>query len=1096
MGNDGSSYRRIRLTASGAPVEGLYDSVVDRRLAALIEAARAAGVRVAIRDLKGRDSRLLARELSEALVEAIESRLNDDSTATATDVAVFNRVLRVIRESEGEPLDAAEEVLPIVLERVGSRGEPNPPDLSDHGLLTGREGTESLLVQLRRELATCDRVDWLVSFIKLAGVAMLRPDIEAFLDRGGRMRIVTTAYMGATDPRALEQLAAMSLQHHSRLRIRFSRETDTTRLHAKAYIHHRNSGFGSAYIGSANLSRPALTEGLEWTVRLSQSASPGLWSKIEETFEQWWGDPDFVEYGLEDGHPTHAQFRDLVAREKGAASPDSDAGFHALPIFDLQPKPFQQAILDRIAVEREELGRTRHLVVAATGTGKTMIAAFDFRRFADAFRRQHGREPKLLYAAHSERILRQARLSFAHVVRDLNFGGLLVGGQDDRRCDALFASIQSWNSRIGTGSLPPDHFDYVVVDEVHHGEAPTWRKLLEWVRPRSLLGLTATPERADGLDITRHFEDRITAEIRLPDAIARRLLVPFRYFGVTDSIDLRDVEWSPRGYRMDRVEARYLGGGEQWVEGVRRAIATYVPDPMAMRAIGFCSGVAHARFMAECFERLRGEAERAGQRSIRAETLDGSDALGRRDEVVGRLRRGETQVIFVADLFNEGIDIPEVDTVLFMRPTDSLTIFVQQLGRGLRLCPATGKDSLTVLDFVGQYRREFRFEDRLGALVSERSASIESQVEKGFTALPPGCSITLERIARERVLENIRSQVRSFRERLIEAVRRLRERIERTPSLRDFVESTRSDPRTFYARKDARTTWSGVVLGAGLGASESALEEIQPFIAPLRALGSISDRRLARFGCTLLASLARGDAVADATIADRRAQMLLVEFSAPTKQILATASGGTAQSEVDARAVLAVIRERPALLRETVEVLEAVEARSDVLAPTPAVAIPPGVPLALHHVYTRRQLFAAFGWDAIWRTVPQSGVAWIPAHEAYIMLVTLEKHAATFTERTRYRDYAIAPGVFHWQSQASARPDRGDGRRIVDARDGHGTMWLFVRRGTDDEFGTEPYVFMGAFRPRTIEGARPMSVTGDLANAMPAAWFEVAARAR
>ena len=154
------------------------------------------------------------------------------------------------------------------------------------------------------------------------------------------------------------------------------------------------------------------------------------------------------------------------------------------------------------------------------------------------------------------------------------------------------------------------------------------------------------------------------------------------------------------------------------------------------------------------------------------------------------------------------------------------------------------------------------------------------------------------------------------------------------------------------------------------------------------------------------------------------------------------------------------------------------------------------VPLALHRTYTRRQLFAAFGSDSIWRTIPQSGVAWIPEHGAYIMLVTLEKDADSFTERTRYRNYAISPTVFHWQSQSTARPDRGDGMRIVQARNGLGTMWLFVRRARKDDFGTEPYAFMGAFRPTKIEGMLPMSVTGDLANAMPAEWFEVAARAR
>jgi superfamily II DNA or RNA helicase/HKD family nuclease len=1090
MGFDNGSYQRIKIRQDGLPIEGLYDSVIDARLQSILDAARKAGIDVGTRELKGRDGRLLARALADAVIEALDAKLNEDDPATAAEIDVVNRLLRVIREADPDQSRAVAEVLPFILERIGPGRDVGPANLSEHGLLTGREGTESLLVQLKRDLATCDRADWLVSFIKHTAVKMMQADIEDFLKRGGRLRIVTTAYMGATDPSALEELASISRAHDSRLSIRFSRDVESTRLHAKAYIHHRDSGFGSAYIGSANLSRPALTEGLEWTVRLSQAASPGLWSKIEETFEQWWGDPEFIEYGLAENHETHAQFRALVAQQKSSDARRSSEQLSALTIFDLQPKPFQQAILDRIAVERSELGRTRHLVVAATGTGKTMIAAFDYRGFDREFRAAAGRAPRMLYVAHSERILRQARGSFAQVVRDLNFGGLLVGGHDDRPCDALFASIQSWNSKLSAGAFPANHFDYVVVDEVHHGEAPTWRKLLEWIKPRSLLGLTATPERADGLDITRHFEDRITAEIRLPDAIARRLLVPFRYFGVTDTVDLRNVDWTPRGYRMEDVQLRYLEAGPQWIENVRRAIVGYVADPLSMRAIGFCSGVKHARAMAEEFERVRIDAEARGQRGLRAEALDGSDSLERRDEVIARLRRGEVHIIFVADLFNEGVDIPEVDTVLFMRPTDSLTVFVQQLGRGLRLCQATGKDCLTVLDFVGQYRKEFRFADRLGAMLADPSVSIEGQVEGGFTALPPGCSITLERIAREQVLSNIRAQIQSQRARMIESLKRLRERLERTPSMREFIDTQRVDPRSLYAKRDARLTWSGILEGAKLGGAAEDLDAIEPFIAALRAVASLTDRRLAQFGLDLLDMLERDDGGGSVDLNDRRLQVLLVEFADAVGRTREVAEATSADH------VLAELRANAPLRRELRALFDALVTRVVSLAPTPNTAIPAGVPLALHRVYTRRQLFAAFGSESIWRTIPQSGVAWIPEHGAYIMLVTLEKHADTFTERTRYRDYAISPTVFHWQSQATARPDRGDGQRIVQAKDGVGTMWLFVRRATKDEFGTEPYVLMGAFQPTSIEGMRPMSVTGELANAMPAEWFEIASRAR
>ncbi len=1086
------AHRRIRVNAAGLPVDGLYDSVVDVRLHNLLDRLRGNGVGVGVRDLRPGDGRLVAREVASVVISAIEERLSGSRQANEEDIDVVNQLLQLLRMTQDEAETVLDRMLPQVLESIGQLPSAHPPELSAHGLLTGREGSDNLLIQLKRELASCNRVDWLVSFIKLTGVKMLQADIERFLSRGGTMRVATTAYMGATDPAAIELLASISREADRRLSIRFSSEVDATRLHAKSYIHHRESGFGSAYIGSANLSRPALTDGLEWTVRLSQAASPGLWTKIEETFEQWWGDPEFVEYGLDPDHPTHAQFRELVAREKGEGGVIKDGQLDSLPIFDLQPKPFQQAILERIEVEREDLGRKRHLIVAATGTGKTMIAAFDYRSFEAAFRARHGRAPRLLYVAHTERILRQARVMFAQVMRNLNFGGLLVGGEDGRPCEALFASIQSWNSKIGTKSLAPDYFDYVIVDEVHHGEAKTWKKLLEWIAPQSLLGLTATPERADGLDITRHFEDRTTAELRLPDAIARRLLVPFRYFGVTDEIDLRDPALVTRGrYDMERVEQAYIERGDSWIEGVRRAIHSYVAEPLHMRALGFCAGVQHARTLAAVFERARERAESVGQRGMRAASLDGNDSVERRDEVVGQLRRGELQLLFVADLLNEGVDIPEVDTVLFMRPTDSLTIFLQQLGRGLRLCSKTDKECLTVLDFVGQYRREFRFADRLDALLTDAAASIKTQVEHGFTALPPGCSITLEPIARTRVLEHIQAQLGGRREQLIDLLRQLRERIERTPTQLEYIEATALDPREMYSHgRDARWTYIGLLHSAGLGASLAMVEALEPFLAGLRAVAALDDRKLAEFGIEILDALDRGESLASALIADRRLAVLLVGFGDAVTTEAIRDRPPCAQDVINTLAANASLR------AELRSLLLTVATRAHTLAITPSIAIPDGVPLMLHRSYTTKQICAAFGWEPAWNTTPQAGVMWIEEHSAYLMFVTLDKDSETFTERTRYRDFAITPTEFHWQSQSSARPDTKDGKRIVAAKNGVGTMWLFVRPKRNDTIGTQSYTFMGAFHPTKIEGMQPMSVTGTLANAMPPALFELAAKAR
>jgi superfamily II DNA or RNA helicase/HKD family nuclease len=1082
------SHRRLRFDDDGRPVDGLYDTVLDVRLKELLEAVRRAGVEVQTRSLVGHDGVLVAREIAKAVEKAIARRIGQDDRATDAEIGLLNRLLAVLRDPDEGPDSGMPDLLPEVLERIGGAPSAQPADLSGHGLLTGREGTDSLKRQLSLELASSDRVDWLVSFVKRSAVLLMQERISDFLARGGTMRLVTTAYMGATDPAALELLAKISRENGRRLSIRFSRESGATRLHAKAYIHHRGSGFGSAYIGSANFSRPALTEGLEWTVRLSQAAAPGLWTKIQETFEQWWGDPDFVEYGLDEAHPSHADFRRLVALEKGAAAGDEVAR-DSLPIFDLEPKPFQQAILDRIAVERGPLGLKRHLVVAATGTGKTMIAAFDYRRFLRDFRDSRGRMPRLLYVAHTERILRQARLTFGQVLRNLNFGGLLVGGQDDRPAEALFASIQSWRARGCQEVFSPDHFDWVVVDEVHHGEAPTWRTLLEWIRPASLIGLTATPDRTDGLDITRHFGERITAEILLPEAIGRRLLVPFKYFGITDSIDLRGIQCSRRfGYAnsMQLVERAYVEAGRQWIDGVWRAILDHVPNPGTMRAIGFCSGVEHARTMRDALERHRTESEARGGWGLKTESLDGGDSAERRDEVLGRLRRGEIHMVLVADLLNEGVDIPEVDTVLFMRPTQSRTIFVQQLGRGLRLHPL--KDELTVLDFIGQYRQEFRVAERYKDLLSDQTVPLKVQVRDGFVGLPPGCSITLERIARERVMAAIEPAGLGLRQRLIEAAEEMRDRLGRIPTLAEMVRGTGIDLRAFYATS-AAGTWTGVresLNAASIGAASS----LEPFLAPLQALATLTDRALAEHGLSLLARLAQGDPLSDADRGDRRNEAMLVEFADPVQQYFDLSRPPMLDD------VCRLLSEHATLRDECSSLLDAI--RGLPLGPSLAEAgsIPRTVPLGLHSRYVRGQVVAACGWPHAWTTVHQSGVLWLEPIGTYLMFVTLDKTHEAFTERTRYRDYAVSPTEFHWESQASATPTSADGQRILRASRGEASMWLFLRMAREDQYGTEPFVFMGGFRPTRIEGSQPMSITGTLDTPMPAEWFEIASRAR
>ena len=377
------------------------------------------------------------------------------------------------------------------------------------------------------------------------------------------------------------------------------------------------------------------------------------------------------------------------------------------------------------------------------GTGKTVIAAFDYRNF----RKKHpGEASRLLFVAHREEILTQSKDTFQGVLRDLNFGELFVGNYVPEKLDHLFISVQTMNSQKLYEKLAQDYYDYIIVDEFHHASAPTYQKFLNYFKPKILLGLTATPERMDGASILDYFDDRIAAEIRLPEAIDRKLLSPFQYFGVTDTVDLTDLRWTRGGYEKSQLTNLYSLNREIAVRRANHVIASldrYVTDMETVKGLGFCVSKEHAHFMAEQFN-LAG---------IPAISLVGESKDEERNTAKKRLVDGEISFIFVVDIYNEGVDIPEVNTVLFLRPTESLTIFLQQLGRGLRIAP--GKDCLTVLDFIGQANKRYNFEEKFRALLSTTKHSVDYELKHGFVSAPKGCYVQLEKKAQKYILDNI-----------------------------------------------------------------------------------------------------------------------------------------------------------------------------------------------------------------------------------------------------------------------------------------------------------------------------------------------------
>ena len=507
--------------------------------------------------------------------------------------------------------------------------------MSEAALLTNSKDEPSLGAELRAEIDTADEADLLCAFVKWHGLRLLEPQLRRLHTRGSPLRVITTTYMGATERAALDRLVR---ELGAEIMVQY--DAQRTRLHAKAWMFRRHTRFDTAYVGSSNLSRAALLDGVEWNVRLSRVGTPSLLEKFHATFDTYWNDSSFELYD-----PDHDRDRldDALAEASGAARHSRVT--ITLSGLEVRPFNYQQEMLDAIAAERNVHGRHRNLVVAATGTGKTVVAALDYRRLCTAQVR-----PRLLFVAHRREILEQSLRTYREVLADENFGELYVGGTRPERWDHVFASVQSLTS-YGVDNLPADAFDIVVIDEFHHAQAVTYRRLIERLTPRELLGLTATPERADALDVRAFFDGRTAAELRLWDALGADLLCPFHYFAVADGTDLREIGWS-RG-RYDETELSNVYTGNQARAAiVLSQLRDKVLDPGAMRALGFCVSVAHAEFMAKVFN----------QAGVPALAVSGSTLAPAREQALTDLKARRVNVLFAADLFNEGLDLPEVDT--------------------------------------------------------------------------------------------------------------------------------------------------------------------------------------------------------------------------------------------------------------------------------------------------------------------------------------------------------------------------------------------------------------------------------------------------
>ncbi len=993
---------------------------------------------------------LLSKHLAQSIKRALSTIRGEHQLERQIEIA--NRIILFLKDElkiegfEDDLVETEGKILKAVFSKVDAHfsdvdlhlKEITPyTRLTYSELFTGGNVGLSLESELKKEILSADRIDFLVSFIKFKGIIILEEALREFANRGGKLRVITTTYMGASDYKAIQLLSKLK-----NTEVKISYNSGNERLHAKAYLFYRNTGFHTGYIGSSNFSRSALTDGLEWNLKVTTKEVSHIIDKFQKTFDSYWESTDFDCFDDE----KHRE-KLIKSLKKGSIS---KIDISPTAFFDLKPYPFQKEILEKLEVERTVHNRNRNLIVAATGTGKTMISAFDYKQF-----KENNDTAKLLFLAHRKEILEQSMLTFRGVLKDNNFGELMVGGIEPANFRHVFASVQSLNNRLELMSLSADYYDYIVIDEAHHQAAKSYRGIINYFKPKVLLGLTATPERMDGGDIQEDFHNRIAAEIRLPEALNRKLLCPFQYFGITDSIDLSNVSWERGRYVASELSNLYTTNDRRVGEIISN-LEKYTKDKHDVRALGFCVTMAHAKYMAEKFT-LAG---------FKVDYLTSENSFDR-DEKRRKLKKKEINYLFVVDIFNEGVDIPEIDTVLFLRPTESLTVFLQQLGRGLRL--TEGKESLTVLDFVGNARPEYNFENKFRALIGKTTTSVKKELEDDFPHLPLGCSIILEKQAKKSILDNITQATSHRRNQLIQKIQQFEHATTLPLTLKNFTELYHIPLQFIYRRGG----WRRLCQMAG---------KIEDFDSgnEKEVLSAIGNKWLSTNSISYFSFVLR--------LAKQGFDINIEEYSETEKQMLLmihydvwqTAAGFDGLEES-----IKAIGANRVMVDEIIELMELLMDRVDFKEFD--IHLPYKQPLKVHSRYTRDQIITAFNFSTFdWKYPSREGVALNEELNTELLFINLIKSEENFSPTTMYDDYAVTDTLFHWQTQNSARPDRGKGLSyITHVEDGKRIM-LFVREKPRDEYGnTMGYVFLGEAIYVDSHGSQPMNITWRLHIPMP-----------
>lgn len=1058
--------------------QGIYEQIIYQDLKEQLQKLDPAKFQVGKEQLDVEEAKnMLSGYISSVIKKGLrfirESNNENDKEALLLQIKACNEMIKTLSKLAGEEslqgLKIADEgeILTSLYSKINSIRSikeksvirPVTP-LSQSTLFTNSPSEPNMVNELKKEILCSDRIDMLVSFIKWSGLVCIIEELKEFTqDDNHKLRIITTSYMGATDYKAIKVLSELK-----NTEIKISYDTKRTRLHAKAYMFKRDTGFTTAYIGSSNLSNAALTAGLEWNLKVTEKDSLSVIQKIEATFENYWNDNEFTTFNGDAEEDRDRLIKSL--NKEASAGFDNDVVF----ALDVQPYYYQKEILEKLQAERKLYGRYKNLLVAATGTGKTVIAAFDYKNYMYENRREKN---NLLFIAHREEILKRSRDTFRAILKDSNFGDLYVGGHVPQSIDKLFMSIQSFNSSRLYEKTTPDFYDFIIVDEFHHAEAPSYQILLDYYRPKILLGLTATPERMDGKNVIERFDGRVAAEIRLAEAIDRKFLSPFQYFAISDTVDLSQLKWTRGGYDRNELEGLYINSDDIRVREIIQSIYKYTTDVNEVIGLGFCVGVEHARYMTKKFN----------QKGIPSITVCGDTDPQERNSAISRLRKGEIKFIFSVDVYNEGVDIPEVNTVLFLRPTESLTIFLQQLGRGLR--HSEGKECLTVLDFVGQAHRSYDFESKFKALMGRTKHSVEYCITNGFLSLPRGCYIHLEKQAKEYVLRNIKD-AKLTKANLVNKLRYFEDDTGLKPTLANFLTHYQYSLTDVYGKAGDRSFVRMKVDAGLINDFGNADEDI--VIKRFKNFFHINSRKLIEYWVKVLGNVTgKNDFLSNIHSSNELEGLMLGMlyyslFGEPPERLVY----GTF-----ADALLQLCVNNKELVEEIKEILEYNYQHIDFIDKD--VDLRTVCPLNVYCSYSVDQIMAAFGYfNESKKPSFREGAKYFQEFELDTFFITLNKSEKDYSPSTLYEDYAINERLFHWQSQSRTSVKSRTGQRYINHLKTGNKIVLFVRENKKSGSIAEAYTFLGEAEYVSHSGDMPISFIWRMKEEIPGSMMQKA----